>query len=594
MNSIERTVARILRGSIALIAALVLADGVNVVQAQVADHDYAIIHYLRSDGDYGDHTIGDFNDFWGLHLWGDAIDASEVTDWTSPKPFVGEDEYGRFAWIKSDGAGSLVNFIVHRGDPKDGTDSDRSFDADANPEIWIKQDDGSTYLSQADAQGFVTVYYHRDDGNYGDPSSPDFNDFWGLHLWGDAIDPAEATDWPAPKPFDGVDGFGAYWIIQIVDSSSPVNFIIHRGDTKDPGPDESFVPQETASVWKQSLDVEIYPQECRALEIATIHYHRDDGDYGDPTSPDFNDFWGLHAWTGALNPPTWTDPIRPSGFDTFGSTFDVDLVVGATELAYILHRGDVKDPGPDQFLPFADWGCEVWQVDSADPAMPYVYPLQQSGGNCDPADDPYWDGAVIELNNKKFLSLSAPRGFDFIEFYDTNNLVVGGVFALDGSTSLDVSFDRTDNGSVLLAYNGTGGPLTDVLVEVSPEGAGNSQFYIKLKDLGLDCPIIDIDPVVALDTDLGGDDLLSFALEQNFPNPFRPQTTIVYSIAERTPVTLTVLDLLGREVRQLAVGTKEAGTHEVSFDGQGLPSGVYFYRLLAGEFAKTRRMTLMK
>ena len=87
---------------------------------------YAIIHYFRDDGDYGDHTTGDYNDFWGLHLWGDGIDLSDVTDWANPKPFLGEDEYGRFAWIKLSDPSQPVNFIVHRGDTKDGTDADRS------------------------------------------------------------------------------------------------------------------------------------------------------------------------------------------------------------------------------------------------------------------------------------------------------------------------------------------------------------------------------------------------------------------------------------------------------------------------------------
>jgi hypothetical protein len=54
-----------------------------------------VIHYFRSDSDYGDHTTGDYNDYWGLHLWGDT---PEMIDWTAPKPFLGEDEYGRFAW----------------------------------------------------------------------------------------------------------------------------------------------------------------------------------------------------------------------------------------------------------------------------------------------------------------------------------------------------------------------------------------------------------------------------------------------------------------------------------------------------------------
>ncbi len=201
---------------------------------------YAII-YARSDGDYGDPSTGDYNDFWSLHLWGEAIDPSEGTEWRSPKPFLGEDEYGRFAWIKLADSSRDVNFIVHRGDTKDGTDADRSFNPTTDgPEIWLKQDDGEFYTSQAAAQGFVTIHYQRADGQY---------DGWGLHLWGDAIDPAAGTEWATPQPVDGIDDFGAYWTVDILNADLPVNFIIHNGDNKDPGPDQSVVPAEQADAY---------------------------------------------------------------------------------------------------------------------------------------------------------------------------------------------------------------------------------------------------------------------------------------------------------------------------------------------------------
>ncbi|NIQ96103.1 MAG: alpha-1 6-glucosidase, partial [Desulfuromonadales bacterium] len=102
---------------------------------------YAVIHYFREDGDYGDHTTGDFNDFWGLHLWEDI---EEVIEWTAPKPFLGEDEYGRFAWVKLAPNATNVGFIVHRGDTKDGTTADRFFNPSLTPEIWLKNDDANT------------------------------------------------------------------------------------------------------------------------------------------------------------------------------------------------------------------------------------------------------------------------------------------------------------------------------------------------------------------------------------------------------------------------------------------------------------------
>jgi pullulanase/glycogen debranching enzyme len=327
---------------------------------------YAVLHYFREDGDYGDHTTGDYNDYWGLHLWGDI---EETIEWTAPKPFLGEDEYGRFAWVKLARGAQNVGFIVHRGDTKDGTDADRFFNPSTDgPEIWLRGSDASFYTSQAAAQGYVTIHYQRPDGDYTD---------WGLHLWGDAIDPSEATSWDNPKPPTGFDDYGAYWNVQIVDVSQPVNFIIHRGDDKDPGPDESFIPEANATVWKQSGDETIYPSRGAAENYATLHYHRADGDYGDPTSSDYNDFWGLHTWGGA-DDPGWTTPRRPNSQDLFGIAFEVPLYEDAEQLNYILHRGDEKDPGPDQFLVLDEYGYEVWQLEGAgpDPDKPhYVLPI---------------------------------------------------------------------------------------------------------------------------------------------------------------------------------------------------------------------------
>lgn len=88
--------------------------------------------------------------------------------------------------------------------------------------------------------------------------------------------------------------------------------------------------------------------------------------------------------------------------------------------------------------------------------------------------------------------------------------------------------------------------------------------------------------------------IVSFALEQNFPNPFNPSTTLRYSLAVRGPVSLTVYDAAGREVGRLAEGVKEAGTHTIRFDAAGLPSGTYFCALSAGGGRVTRKMLLLK
>jgi pullulanase-type alpha-1,6-glucosidase len=329
---------------------------------------YAVFHYYRPDGDYGDHTSPDFNDYWGLHLWEDINDS---IDWTSPKPFLGEDEYGRFAWVRLNPGATNVGFIVHKGNTKDGTDADRFFNPSATPEIWLKAGDPLHYTSQAAAQGYATIHYHNPDGDYAD---------WGLHLWGDAIDPSEGTDWNSPKPATGSDDFGLYWDVALSDVSQALNFIIHRGDEKDPGPDQSFIPEQSASVWIMSGDETIYTQKGAAMGFATLHYHRPDGNYGDYSSSDFNDFWGLHTW-GDASDPGWTSPRKPARMTIFGPAFEVPLNPNPTALNYIFHRGDQKDPGPDQTLNLAAFGYEVWQLSGADPEKPYLLPIMTGSGS---------------------------------------------------------------------------------------------------------------------------------------------------------------------------------------------------------------------
>jgi len=85
-----------------------------------------------------------------------------------------------------------------------------------------------------------------------------------------------------------------------------------------------------------------------------------------------------------------------------------------------------------------------------------------------------------------------------------------------------------------------------------------------------------------------------FGLSQNYPNPFNPSTIIRYALPYKSNVSLTVFNTLGQQVAQLANGDMEAGYHQVQFDGNGLSSGVYFYRIHAGDFVETKRLILLK
>jgi hypothetical protein len=85
-----------------------------------------------------------------------------------------------------------------------------------------------------------------------------------------------------------------------------------------------------------------------------------------------------------------------------------------------------------------------------------------------------------------------------------------------------------------------------------------------------------------------------FSLQQNYPNPFNPSTTIRYELPKASQAKLSVFDILGSEMSILVNERREAGVHEVKFDGSQLASGVYFYRLQAGDFLSTKKMLEMK
>jgi glycosidase len=305
----------------------------------------AVVHYQREDGAY---------DGWGLHAWGDV---AEDIDWSDPKPFVGEDDYGRFAWVEVPLDASDVGFIVHRGDEKD-VDPDRSFDPSTHPEIWLRSGDPTVYTSQAAAEGAVTVHYRGDEDAT-------------LTVSGAGLAASEPAG--TPQAPDGSDDYGPYWTVAVDDVSAVVDLAVTATSGDVSG---QLVPEDQAAAWLAPGDETVHAQRGAADGVVTIHYRRPAGDYGDPTSTDDADFWGLHTWGGAED-PGWTTPREPTGTDPFGIVFDVPLFDGAERLDYILHRGDTKDPGPDQSIVLSRDGYEIWQVQDADPGRPWVLPVRR-------------------------------------------------------------------------------------------------------------------------------------------------------------------------------------------------------------------------
>ena len=92
---------------------------------------------------------------------------------------------------------------------------------------------------------------------------------------------------------------------------------------------------------------------------------------------------------------------------------------------------------------------------------------------------------------------------------------------------------------------------------------------------------------------------ISYTLYQNYPNPFNPITTLRYGLPVQAQVTITIYDLMGKEVTQLVNTTQDAGFRSVEWNatdmhGKPVSAGVYLYQIRAGEFVQTRKMVLLK
>ncbi len=92
----------------------------------------------------------------------------------------------------------------------------------------------------------------------------------------------------------------------------------------------------------------------------------------------------------------------------------------------------------------------------------------------------------------------------------------------------------------------------------------------------------------------GGNIPDKFRLKPNYPNPFNPSTNIRFSLPKSEQVTINVYNTIGQKIETLVNRPMTAGSHSVTFNAEGLPSGVYIYRLKAGEYRESRKMLLVK
>ena len=197
---------------------------------------WLVVHYRRDDEGYGD---------WSLHAWGD-IAPEAVTGFPGGHPFAGEDDYGRFAWVRlADTAREVGFLVVDAAGGKDVTD-DRHVDPAVTPQIWLRPGDPSIYPSAAAAghhadpvteEGFAVIHYRRPDGDYTG---------WGVHAWEGT---PSKPQWHAPHTPAAFDAFGAVFRVPVRPEAAGLRFVLHRGDAKDLPDDQRLDLTSSREVW---------------------------------------------------------------------------------------------------------------------------------------------------------------------------------------------------------------------------------------------------------------------------------------------------------------------------------------------------------
>jgi len=206
-----------------------------------------LVHYYRPLGDYQGWTLdatGDLPD----RLSGEAT----VEQGTA-------DDFGATFTIPTAADAGVVRFTIG----KDGTlapDGQVEVQlAQLGKEVWVFSESPRPFTAAPaiPEDGTALIYYRRGDGLYDD---------WGLHLWGDTTD---ETEWSSPVQPAGEDEYGAFYVVHLKPDAQQVNFIIHKGETKDPGTEQVLLPGEHGRrLWVLSGDPKLYtyPAEAPLIE----------------------------------------------------------------------------------------------------------------------------------------------------------------------------------------------------------------------------------------------------------------------------------------------------------------------------------------
>lgn len=256
--------------------------------------------------------------------------------------------------------------------------------------------------------------------------------------------------------------------------------------------------------------------------------------------------------------------------------------------------------GPDgMYVDSATWSVR-W-TPTNEQALTHTHVVRIRATNGAGSVDQTFDVTVANVNDPPLsFSLVSPPNDTTLSFVEDDPQIT---FTWEASSDPDLdtlsytlqidTVDTFNSGALMNIFSGTSTSMTSVL----PRQSRNYYWRVNVSDVQVSISSTTSRRViVSFVTSVRGekDGPARQSLEQNFPNPFNPATSIKYTIPKGGFVRLAVFNLLGQEVALIFEGEQTAGTYEFSFEKADLPTGIYFYRINAPDFVETKKMVITK